>query len=80
MVLMWGDIHILDITVGAAATGQILHVPVVVLLVGDRDRLLLVALQGGGPQAEGLDVVAAQRHYFGHHQPSASPRGNKQNV
>src|SRR4029078_3095646 len=48
------------------ATGQVLHVPVVVLLVGGRDRLVLVRLESVGPDAERLDVVVTQRQRLGH--------------
>lgn len=42
------------------ATGQVLHVPVVVLFVGGSDRRVFVGFQPHGPDTEGLDVVIAQ--------------------
>ncbi len=45
--------------VGAA--GQVLHVPLVDLFRGNRDRLVLVGLQICRPRAQGADVVLPQR-------------------
>ena len=50
------------------AAGQVPHVVVVALFTGRRDGLVLVLFQAGRPDAEGLDVVVAQRQRLGHHE------------